>query len=122
MKLSRKVFALLTLVWCIVWGYQAYNHIAQAVPRKVVTLTLSQVGSAKFVFSAAQPENEIMYEMRVNLAPQMAASPERFVGLSYSQPYADFLGERVMQLWWCGLLVVAPIFLFALSRVRPRAK
>lgn len=120
MIIPRRVFALLSVVWCIVWGYQAYIHIAPAVPRKVVTLTLQQLGTARFVFSAAQPENEILYEMRAILAPQMTASPERFVGLRYEQPYADFLRARVLQVWWCALLGVAPLLLGAVSRTRLR--
>jgi len=104
--LALPLTVVLALAWAGLWLYQGYARLAPALPRKVVTLQLQNAGTAKFVFSAAQPDHEVLYEMRAVLAPRMEADPAAFVGQRYEAPYQDYLSHTLWGLWWYAALAL----------------
>lgn len=67
--------------WLLLVGYFAYGDLSVLYGKKSFTISLeSGVGDATFVFSAAQPDDEIIDQLKSELAPLFAKQPEKYVG------------------------------------------
>jgi hypothetical protein len=115
-KWSR-LWLLLALVWIGVTGVSAYNAMSPLYVKKRVTVTLNGVGTVRFVFSNAQAHNEIIYEMKSEWAPRMAATPQAFVDQTITSPYDLFVRAHAIRLGLqFGLIaLVPPLVLLALA-------
>jgi hypothetical protein len=76
-------------------GWYAYADVAPILRTKRVTVTLLTGKSAQFVFSAAQPDNELIYIMKTEYAPELERSPARYIEQTTDTPYRQFLSERL---------------------------
>ena len=57
-------------------------------------MVLKSGGAVRFVFSNAQPHNEIIYEMKSVWIPKLETQPEIFVGQEIAKPYETYLQQH----------------------------
>ena len=102
---KRNVFGFLICLWVGTCGYFGYGEYSKLAVKKRVTMTLKSGERAVFVFSAAQPDNEVVYAMKTQYIPRLETSPVKFVGLTSDEPYQQFLRERIPPKLWRFVLV-----------------
>ncbi|MDH4450222.1 MAG: hypothetical protein QE265_06470 [Rhodoferax sp.] len=112
----------IAVVWWLLCAGLAYWQAAPALPRKIVTLQLEGLGTARFAFSAAQHDHEIVYDMKTLWVPRLQAQPPHALGTIDDAPYQAFVRSIVYQQWPFAALALVPAvgLWWAWRRSRPQ--
>jgi hypothetical protein len=86
--------------------WSAYRFMAPAWLRKVVTLNFVVGTQTRVVYSAAQHDPEVIYDIKVEQQPRIERQPQAFHGLTLTEPYDAFLRQRWQRLAWTHGLVL----------------
>lgn len=96
-----------------------YQQMGPMYVKKTVTVTLKDGGQARFVFSAAQPHNEIVYAMKTHWMPELEAHPSAYVGQTADSPLDDYVARQWMKgIERHGFLVLLPVIAWVALRMR----
>jgi len=93
----RLVLSVLSGVWFAAVVGAGYTQLAPVWVKKNVTITIKDKGQVKFVFSAAEPDNEVIYTMKTHWTPLLEASPMTYVGQVIDTPYQDFKQRALLR-------------------------
>jgi hypothetical protein len=80
--------------------WSAYRFMAPAWPRKVVTLNFVVGTQTRVVYSAAQHDPEVIYDIKVEQQPRIERNPQAFHGQTLTEPYDTFIRQRWQRLAW----------------------
>ena len=106
------LLALAALLW------SAYRDIGTAWPRKVVTLHFAAGTQTRVVYSAAQHDPEVVYDVKVQQQPRIERQPQAFHGQTLTEPYDTFMRQRWQRLAWTHGLPALLLAAAALALVR----
>jgi hypothetical protein len=112
-------FACLLVLGITLWS--AYRFMAPAWPRKVVTLNFVVGTQTRVVYSAAQHDPEVIYNIKVEQQPRIERNPQAFDGQTLTGPYDAFIRQRWERLAWThawAVLLSTSAALVLLQRVR----
>jgi hypothetical protein len=92
-------------------------QLAPLKARKVVTLSHPGGGSTRIEFSAQQTEPEIVYAVRTEYEPRIAAALAAYDGVTLDRPYRDHVAKRVHERWpgWVAAPAVLAVVLLLLA-------
>ena len=107
------LFITVALVWSIVWAINHRSGLTLLLQQKIVTINIVNQGSARIIFSNAQPTNEIIYEMKSHWYPLLELNPDLFIGKIVKKPFHDYVkihGIRYLGHFTITLLLALVIF------------
>jgi hypothetical protein len=80
--------------------FSAHRVMAPALQRKVVTLNFVVGTQTRVVYSAAQHDPEVIYDIKVEQQPRIERHPQAFHGQTLTEPYDAFVRQRWRRLAW----------------------
>lgn len=107
------LFIAITLVWTIAWVWNASSDITLLLQQKIVTINIANDGSAKFIFSNAQPHHEIVYEMKSHWYPLLESNTTYFIGKTVKKPFEEYVRIKSIHLLsHFSITVLLPLAIF----------
>lgn len=89
--------AVISVLWFAAVAGSAYSRLAPVWVKKNVTIAIKNTGQVRVVFSAAEPDNEVVYAMKTQWIPLLETSPSQFVGQVIDTPYQDFRQRALLR-------------------------
>jgi hypothetical protein len=105
----------LGLAWLIVLVCVSYFHMAPAYVKKVVTISIKNTGQVRLIFSAAQPENEIVYTVKSQWYELLESAGADYVGREIDTPYRDYVRtqwHKILPIYTAVTLALAILLIF----------
>lgn len=96
MKLNGwiRLWIVLSVCWLAIVGYNAYSDISWLYTKKRFEVTKDGIGSAEFLFSAAQSDTDIKEHISSELIPLVEKNPKDYVGKTNAAPYDKYIEKH----------------------------
>lgn len=97
MKLNGwiRLWIVMSICWLTLVGYNAYSDLSELYLKKRFEVTKEGIGSAQFLFSAAQNNTDIEQLINQELTPLIERNPKNYVGKTDATPYEKYLEKHV---------------------------
>jgi hypothetical protein len=92
MKLNGWIrqWIVLSICWLTLVGYNAYSDLSELYLKKRFEVTKEGIGSAQFLFSAAQNDTDIEQQINQELTPLIERNPKNYIGKTDATPYKKY--------------------------------
>jgi hypothetical protein len=84
----------MSVCWLALVGHNAYSDLSWLYTKKRFEVTIDGIGSADFLFSAAQSATDIKDHINEELIPLIEQTPKDYVGKTNATPYDKYIGKH----------------------------
>jgi hypothetical protein len=82
------------MCWLGIVGYGAYDDISWLYTKKRFEVTKEGIGSAQFLFSAAETNTEIEQYITEKLTPLIEKNPQNYITKTDATPYEQYIEKH----------------------------